>query len=116
MLEIHKLAKFYIFPQFKNLVEKRFQAKIKSLYSDNGGEYISLKPFLSIHGISHYTTAPHTPQQNGVSERRHRHIVETGLSLLTYVSLPLTFWNHAFATAVYLYLSTIHSFALFVRP
>ena len=91
-----------IFPQFKNLVEKRFQATIKSLYSDNGGEYISLKPFLSLHGISHYTTAPHTAQQNGVSERCHRHLVETGLTLLHAANLPLSYWPHAFHTATYL--------------
>jgi len=32
-----------IFPQFKMLVEKRFQSIIKALYSDNGGEFLSLK-------------------------------------------------------------------------
>jgi transposase InsO family protein len=70
-------------------VENRFNTKIKSLYSDNGGEHVGLKTYLSIHGISHYTTAPHTPQQNGMSERRHRHLVETGLTLLTDARMPL---------------------------
>ena len=32
-----------IFPQFKHLVENRFQSKIKSIYSDNGGEFVALK-------------------------------------------------------------------------
>ena len=91
-----------IFPQFKNLVENRFQSKIQTIYSDNGGEYMSLKPFLSLHGISHFTTAPHTPQQNGVSERRHRHLVETGLTLLHDANLPLIYWSYAFHTATYL--------------
>jgi len=59
-----------IFPQFKMLVEKRFQSTTKALYSDNGGEFLKLKPYLSNHGISHYTTAPHTPPKNGVTERR----------------------------------------------
>ncbi|RVW75058.1 Retrovirus-related Pol polyprotein from transposon RE2 [Vitis vinifera] len=53
-------------------------------------------------GFSHYTTAPYTPQQNGVSERRHRHLVETGLTLLSDASLPLSYWPHAFRTATYL--------------
>jgi hypothetical protein len=39
---------------------------------------------------------------NGYSERRHRHIVETGLALLTHASLPLSFWSQAFSTTVYL--------------
>ncbi|RVW88563.1 Retrovirus-related Pol polyprotein from transposon RE1 [Vitis vinifera] len=66
------------------------------------GEYMVLKDYLSLHGISHFTTPPHTPEHNGYSERRHRHIVETGLTLLSHASLPNTFWPHAFATAVYL--------------
>lgn len=84
-----KLGVSSTFPQFKNIVETRFESKIKSLYSDNGGEFLSLKNYLSLHGISHYTTAPYTPQQNGVFERRHRHLVETGLTLLQDDSLPL---------------------------
>lgn len=57
-----------IFIAFKALVENRFQTKIQTLYSDNGGEYLALKSFLSSHGISHLTTPPHTPEHNGLSE------------------------------------------------
>nr|CAN82540.1 hypothetical protein VITISV_015270 [Vitis vinifera] len=60
---------------------------------DNGGEYQALDNFLSTNGISHLTTPPHAPEHNGLFERRHRHIVETGLSLLTHASMPLTFWT-----------------------
>lgn len=35
-------------------------------------------------------------------ERKHKHIVELGLTLLHHVSLPLKFWDSAFCTAVYL--------------
>jgi transposase InsO family protein len=70
-----------IFPKFKSLVENFYHHKIKILYTDNGGEYIGLRPFLQNHGISHHTTPPHTPEHNGISERRNRHIAETGLSL-----------------------------------
>jgi transposase InsO family protein len=98
----HKSNVQTIFPQFRNLVENKFNTKIKCLYSDNGGEYIGLKSYLSIHGISHYTTAPHTPQQNGMSERRHRHLVETGLTLLTDAHMPLSYWPYAFQTVAYL--------------
>ncbi|KAM0003914.1 putative RNA-directed DNA polymerase [Helianthus debilis subsp. tardiflorus] len=91
-----------LFPQFKTLVERYFKTPLLSLFTDNGGEYIGLKPYLTSHGISHYTTPPHTPEQNGVAERRHRHVVETGLALLHYANLPQTFWSHAFQTATYL--------------
>ena len=43
-----------------------------------------------------------SPQQNGVSERRHHHLVETGLTLLHDASLPLSYWPHAFSMATYL--------------
>ena len=91
-----------IFPQFKHLIENRFQSKIKNIYSDNGGEFVALKKYFSMHGISHYTTTPHTPQQNGVFERRHHHLVETGLTFLHDASLPLSYWPHAFSTTTYL--------------
>lgn len=89
-----------IVPRFKALVKNHFQTKIITLYSDNGGEYTGLASFLSQHGISHLTSPPHTPEHNGFAERRHRHIVKTGMSLLTRASLPLSFWS--FATATYL--------------
>ncbi|RVW54104.1 Retrovirus-related Pol polyprotein from transposon RE1 [Vitis vinifera] len=57
---------------------------------------------LNNHGVSHLTSPPHTPEHNGYSERRHRHIVETSLSLLTHASMPLSYWPFAFSTAVYL--------------
>lgn len=73
------------------IVENHFKQKIITLYSDNGVEYCALDDFLSANGISHLTTPPHTPEHNGFSERRHRHIVETGLSLLTHASMPLSY-------------------------
>lgn len=73
-----------------------------SIFTKNGGEYQGLTPFLQAHGISHFTTPPCTPEQNGVLERQHRHVVETRLDLLHYAKLPLTFWSYAFQTVVYL--------------
>ncbi|OMO62750.1 hypothetical protein CCACVL1_22657 [Corchorus capsularis] len=56
------------------------------------------KPF----GISHLQTPPYTSEHNGFAERRHRHVIKTGLTLLHQASLPLEFWSYAFQTAVYL--------------
>lgn len=93
---------YQIFTHLKPVLEKQFDHPIKNFYSDNGGEYIKLKTYFLNHGISHLTTPPHTPQHNGISERRHRHIVETGMTLLTQAALPTTYWPYAFQTAVYL--------------
>ena len=84
------------------MLEKQFGFQIKNLYSDNGREYYAICNYLSSNSISWLTTAPHTPQQNGTSERRHRHIVETGLTLLSQAHLSPSYWSYAFQTAVYL--------------
>jgi hypothetical protein len=47
-------------------------------------------------------SCPHTHQQNVTAERKHRHIVQTGLTLLAHASISLCYWNDAFATACFL--------------
>ena len=91
-----------IFLQFKKLIENYFQTSIRSVFSDNGGEYQKLIPIFNSYGISHFTIPPHTPEHNGTAERCHWHIVETGLSLLHFASLPSTYWSYAFQATVYL--------------
>ena len=90
------------FPIFKALVENHFNMKVGTLYSDNGGEFLALRKYLDEAGISHLTSPPHTPEHNGISERKHRHIVETGLTLLTHSGMPKSYWSYAFVTATYL--------------
>jgi histone deacetylase 1/2 len=41
-------------------------------------------------------------QQNGSTERKHRHIMEVGISLLSHARMPLKFWDEAFLTAMFL--------------
>lgn len=52
-------------------------------------------------GNVHRFTCPYTSHQNGAVERKHRHITEMGLTLLSHASLPLKFWNHAFTSSVH---------------
>ena len=58
----------YTFVAFKQLVENYFTTTIKTLYTDNGDEFLALRSFLATHGITHLTTPPHTPKYNGYSE------------------------------------------------
>lgn len=102
---LHNKSDVYpCFIKFKTLVENQFSWKIKQIQTDGGGEYTfhHFQSFLTNHGIIHRITCPHTPQQNGVSERKHRHIVEMGLSLLATSHLPSTFWVDAFLTSIFL--------------
>ncbi|RVX04165.1 Retrovirus-related Pol polyprotein from transposon TNT 1-94 [Vitis vinifera] len=60
------------------MIETQYNAKVRVLRSDNGGEYQSsdLQKYLEGHGIIHQTTCSNTPQQNGVAERKNRHLLE----------------------------------------
>jgi histone deacetylase 1/2 len=71
-----------VFHQFQTLVERQFSLKIKSVQTDWGGEYQKLSTFFQTVGIHHRLIFPHTHEQNGTVERRYRHIMETGLTLL----------------------------------
>ena len=85
------------------MVETFFSSKITTIYSNRGGDqYQGLASSLQKHGIQHLKSPPHTPELVGVAECRHRHIVETGLTLLHYASMPLTHWSIAFQTTTYL--------------
>ena len=93
---------FAIFHQFQALVERQFSLKIKYVQTDWGGEYRKLNTYFKTIGIQHRVICPHTHEQNGMVERRHRHIVETGLTLLGQCKAPLKYWSYAFESSVYL--------------
>ena len=95
---------FKCFVEWKALVEKSSGRKLKTLRSDNGGEYVSTEfnNYLQSEGIRHEYTVPKTPEQNGVAERMNRTIMETVRSMLVDANLPHSFWAEAVSTAVYL--------------
>jgi histone deacetylase 1/2 len=93
---------FARFREFQSLVERQFDRKIHAMQTDWGGEYQSLNSFFKQVGIAHHISCPHTHQQNGSAESKHRHIVEVGLTLLAHASMPLKFWDEAFLTVVFL--------------
>lgn len=78
---------------FKNLSDAYYSTTITCTY---------LASHLASCGISHLTSSPHTLEHNGYVERRHMHIVETALSLLSHANMPLPFWTYAVSTATYL--------------
>uniref|UniRef100_A0A803Q9W1 Integrase catalytic domain-containing protein n=1 Tax=Cannabis sativa TaxID=3483 RepID=A0A803Q9W1_CANSA len=99
----HKSDALKTFQHFKAEAELQLGKSIKTLQTDWGGEFRSFTNFLAENGIHHRHPCPTTHQQNGLAERKHRHIVENGLALLAQASLPLKFWDEAFRTAVYLH-------------
>jgi hypothetical protein len=58
------------FKEYRASVENLHSTRIKALRNDGGGEYTSnaFTQYLKDHGIQAQTTAPYTPQQNGVCD------------------------------------------------
>jgi hypothetical protein len=85
-------------------VENEIGHKIKVLCSDNRGEFVSKKfdTFFTKCGIQRQTSAPYSPQQNGVAERANRTIMECARSMILAQGLELGFWGEAVNTAVYI--------------
>ena len=95
---------FKIFKKFKNLVENQSNQKIKVIRSDRRKEYTSneFNKFCEDEGVEHQLTVGYAPEQNGVSERKNRTVMEMARLMLEEKRIPKTFWAEAVYTAVYL--------------
>ena len=85
------------------MVEIGSEKKIKVLWTDRGGEFCSTK-FASYYedvGIQRHFTAPYSPQQNGVVERRNKIVVSMARSFLKEKQMPSYFWGQAVRHSVY---------------
>ena len=58
--------------------------------------------FLNHEGIVSQRSCPYTPQQNGVAERKNRHLLDVVCTLLLESSVPSKLWVEALSTVVYL--------------
>ncbi|KAI3697969.1 hypothetical protein L6452_31076 [Arctium lappa] len=94
-------------------IENQTNQKVKVIRSDNGTEFknLDLNTFCEEKGIERQYSAPRTPQQNGVAERRNRTLIEAARSLLADSKLPITFWAEAVNTACY-----VQNRVLVVKP
>ncbi|KAJ0817154.1 putative RNA-directed DNA polymerase [Helianthus annuus] len=83
-------------------LENVHEARIKRIRSDNGTEFKNriLDLYCLRKGIEHQYSAPYTPQQNGVAERKNRTLIEAA-TMLSDSKLPVLFWGEAVNTACY---------------
>ena len=100
----HKSEVLSAFKDFYTLVCNQYNANVKVFRSDNGTEYLNgdFDSFLASRGIIHQTTCVNTAQQNGVAERKNRHLLEVARSLMFKMNVPKFLWGEAVKTAAYL--------------
>ena len=100
----HKDETFDAFKRFYKKVTNLKNLSIISIRSDHGTEFENhnFDEFCNEHGINHNFSAPRTPQQNGVVERKNRTLEEMARTMLCEGNLPKYFWAEAVSTACYI--------------
>lgn len=93
-----------VFIIFQKYIENQFDRKIKVFQCDGEGKFISTKfqNHLQACGVKNYISCPYTLGKNGISERKHRHVVELGLAMLYHVRILLIYWVDSFLTTNYI--------------
>ncbi|KAJ8575963.1 hypothetical protein ON010_g3254 [Phytophthora cinnamomi] len=90
--------------EFKAFYENQWGARLKSLRSDSGTEFVNktITELCRRNGIMHQRTVPYSPQQNGVAERMNRAVMEKARSMLHDVFVSTEWCAEAVSTVVYL--------------
>ncbi|GJR78592.1 putative ribonuclease H-like domain-containing protein [Tanacetum coccineum] len=96
-----KVPEFVI--KFLKMIQVCLNATVRNIKTDNGTEFVNhtLKDYYEEVRISHQTSVAHTPQQNGIVERRNRTLVEAAQTMLIFSKAPLFLWAEAVVTACY---------------
>jgi transposase InsO family protein len=73
---------------------------VKKIRSDNRSEFknLQVEEYLEEEGIKHEFSAPYTPQQNGVVERKNRTLIDMERTMLGEFQTPERFWLEAMNT------------------
>ncbi|GKE42247.1 ribonuclease H-like domain, reverse transcriptase, RNA-dependent DNA polymerase [Tanacetum coccineum] len=95
---------FDTFKEYNSMVEKDLRTTLKMLRTDRGGEFTSSEftQYCKENGIARQLTAPYSPQQNGVVERRNRTIMSTTRCMMKATNMPQNFWAEAVRHAIYI--------------
>ncbi|WRX14093.1 Integrase [Theobroma cacao] len=100
----HKNDALHAFLSHCKKVENEKGLAIVSIRSDHGGESENdeFEKFCNEKGLDHNFSAPRTPQQNGVVERKNRTLKEMARTMLCENNLPKYLWADAVNTTTYI--------------
>jgi transposase InsO family protein len=86
---------------FLRRAQNEFELKVKKIRSDNGSKFknLQVEEYLEEEGIKHEFSAPYTPQQNGVVERKNMTLIDMAKTMLGEYKTPERFWSEAVNTA-----------------
>ncbi|KAL0398049.1 UNVERIFIED_CONTAM: Retrovirus-related Pol polyprotein from transposon RE1 [Sesamum calycinum] len=86
------------------MILTQFDKMIKVVRTDNGLEFLSeqCQSFFLTKGVIHHKTCPYSPQQNGVVERKHKHLLQIARALMFQSAIPSKFWTEAILTATFI--------------
>jgi transposase InsO family protein len=87
--------------RFLRRAQNEFELKVKKIRSYNGSEFknLQVEEYLEEEGVKHEFSAPYTPQQNGVVERKNRTLIDMARTMLGEFKTPERFWSEAVNTA-----------------
>ncbi|XP_019256505.1 PREDICTED: uncharacterized protein LOC109234921 [Nicotiana attenuata] len=85
-------------------IKQCFDKIVRIIRTDNGIEFINSvwSEMFKKFRIVHQTSCAYTPQQNGVDERKHSHILEVTKAIRLQAEIPIRFWGHFVTADVYL--------------
>ncbi|XP_014751620.1 uncharacterized protein LOC106865632 [Brachypodium distachyon] len=90
--------------QYQAAAEVQSGKALRTFRTDRGGEFTSndISMYFADNGVQRHLTAPYSPQQNGVVERRNQTIVAMARSMMKAKNVPAKFWGEAVSTTVYI--------------
>ena len=88
--------------RFVTMAKTQFGKNVNIIRSDNALELGRSLKFFADTTIKHETSCVHTPQQNSVVERKHKHLLGVSRALMFQSSMPLKYWGECVLIATYL--------------
>ncbi|GJT94238.1 retrovirus-related pol polyprotein from transposon TNT 1-94 [Tanacetum coccineum] len=101
----HKNEAFDHFEILRKMIQIQKGFPIISIHTYHGREFdneVQFGAFCDANGITHNFLTPHTPQSNGVVERKNRILQEMARTMLNEQSIPQKFWCNVVDNSTYI--------------